>query len=135
MCTDQIETVMSGQETLALIIRSGFSASGLHFLTPPEFPQQLAVMRHPQGKTIRRHTHNPVSRQIIQTQEVLMVRRGSVKVTLYNSGHELVAAPILEAGDVILLCGGGHGLEMLAETDILEVKQGPYVGDTDKVRF
>jgi len=41
----------------------------------------------------------------------------------------------LESGDLILLCGGGHSFEMLEETTMIEVKQGPYAGDQDKTRF
>jgi len=41
----------------------------------------------------------------------------------------------LGPGDVILLATGGHGFQMLEETEMIEVKQGPYVGDQDKTRF
>jgi hypothetical protein len=41
----------------------------------------------------------------------------------------------LQTGDVILLIQGGHGFEMLEETEIIEVKQGPYAGEQDKTRF
>jgi hypothetical protein len=46
-----------------------------------------------------------------------------------------VDSRVLLTGDVILLAGGGHGFEMLEETEIIEVKQGPYDGDKDKTRF
>lgn len=36
---------------------------------------------------------------------------------------------------VILLASGGHGFEMMEASEIIEVKQGPYVGEIDKVRF
>lgn len=36
---------------------------------------------------------------------------------------------------MILLIKGGHGFEILEELEMIEVKQGPYVGDNDKVRF
>jgi hypothetical protein len=36
---------------------------------------------------------------------------------------------------VILLSNGGHGFEMLEESEIIEVKQGPYCGEMDKIRF
>ena len=42
---------------------------------------------------------------------------------------------MLEEGDVILLAGGGHGFEILEETVMIEIKQGPYAGDADKTRF
>ena len=41
----------------------------------------------------------------------------------------------MEAGDVVLLAYGGHGFEMIEESEIIEVKQGPYAGEMDKVRF
>jgi hypothetical protein len=36
---------------------------------------------------------------------------------------------------VILLATGGHGFEMLEDTEMYEVKQGPYAGENDKTRF
>ena len=42
---------------------------------------------------------------------------------------------VLEAGDIILLATGGHGFEVLEATEIIEVKQGPYMGEGDKTRF
>ena len=42
---------------------------------------------------------------------------------------------ILEEGDVILLSFGGHGFEMLEDSEIIEVKQGPFAGNIDKSRF
>jgi hypothetical protein len=30
---------------------------------------------------------------------------------------------------------GGHGFEMLEPTEMIEVKQGPFMGDSDKTRF
>ena len=42
---------------------------------------------------------------------------------------------ILQAGDVILLATGGHGFQVLEDLEMIEVKQGPYAGETDKTRF
>ena len=76
-----------------------------------------------------------VPRQVLFTQEVLFLRRGKVKVELFSSDHQYLQTSILQSGDVILLCGGGHSFEMLEDSSIIEVKQGPYAGDDDKVRF
>ena len=130
-----IETVVHGLEAIALIIRASFDEPGLHFLTPPNFSQQLAFMRHEEGRTIAPHVHNLVTRQVLYTQEVLFVRSGRVQVNLYSSEKALIGSTVLESGDVILLCGGGHSLKMLAESSIIEVKQGPYAGDGDKSHF
>ena len=42
---------------------------------------------------------------------------------------------VLNSGDIILLASGGHGFEMLENTEIIEVKQGPFAGEVDKTRF
>ena len=84
---------------------------------------------------ISAHVHNMMTRQVLYTQEVLVVRRGKVKVKLYDSSKEYIGDRILHSGDPILLCGGGHSFEMLEETSMIEVKQGPFAGDSDKTRF
>jgi hypothetical protein len=38
---------------------------------------------------------------------------------------------VLNSGDTILLASGGHGFEMLEDTEMLEIKQGPYSGVTN----
>ena len=131
----QIETIVEGLEPIALIIRADFDEPGIHFFTPPNFSQQLACMTHPEGKKIEPHVHNLVSRQVLYTQEVLFVRKGRLKVDLFTSTKKFISSHVLEAGDVILLCGGGHSFEMLEETSMIEVKQGPYAGENDKSRF
>ena len=135
MSSTAIETIVHGLEPIALIIRSEFDEPGLHFFTPDNFSQQLAFMKHPAGHKIAPHVHNMVNRQVLYTQEVLFVRKGRLKVNFYSSKKEYLKTRTLEAGDIILLCGGGHSFEMLEETSMIEVKQGPYAGDRDKTRF
>ncbi|MFM6037772.1 MAG: hypothetical protein ACKPBC_09400 [Sphaerospermopsis kisseleviana] len=122
-------------ELLALIISHRFNQPGIHFFTPDELSQQLAYMHHPMGKIIQPHVHNPVPREVIYTQEVLFIKRGKLRVDFYNDQQEYLESRVLETGDVILLITGGHGFEVLEEIEMIEVKQGPYVGEQDKTRF
>ena len=110
MDTPAVETITAGLEPLALIIRAEFDEPGIRFFTPANFSQQVAFMKHPRGHRIAPHVHNLLFRQVLYTQEVLFVRRGKVKVTLYSSDKKLIATKTLNAGDLILLCGGGHSL-------------------------
>jgi mannose-6-phosphate isomerase-like protein (cupin superfamily) len=122
-------------ELLALIISSTYQETGIHFFTPSELSQQLAYMSHPVGKIIPPHVHNPVVREVQYTQEVLFIRKGKLRVDFYSSQQEYIDSRILSAGDVILLVTGGHGFEVLESLEMIEVKQGPYVGEQDKTRF
>lgn len=120
---------------LAIIVSHRFDEPGIRFFTPDDLSQQLAFMRHPGGKLIDPHVHNPVPRQVHYTQEVLLIRRGRLRVDFYSADQQYLESRILESGDVILLIEGGHGFEVLEEVEMFEVKQGPYVGDEDKTRF
>jgi mannose-6-phosphate isomerase-like protein (cupin superfamily) len=130
-----IEKITNQEQLLAIIISHRFNESGIHFFTPNELSQQLAYMHHPTGKVIQPHVHNPVIREVTYTQEVLFIKNGKLRVDFYNDQQEYLDSRILEAGDVILLVTGGHGFEVLEEIEMIEVKQGPYVGEQDKTRF
>ncbi len=130
-----IERITHNSDLLAVIIRRDFSEPGVHFLTPDDFSQQLAFMKHPAGKVIDPHVHNLVTRQVHFTQEVLLIRKGRLHVDFYDDDRNYLECRVLEAGDVILLAGGGHGFEAMEELEMIEVKQGPYAGELDKVRF
>jgi mannose-6-phosphate isomerase-like protein (cupin superfamily) len=130
-----IEQITDQNQLLALIVSHRFNQPGIHFFTPNELSQQLAYMHHPTGKVIQPHVHNPVIREVTHTQEVLFIKNGKLRVDFYNDQQEYLDSRILEAGDVILLVTGGHGFEVLEEIEMIEVKQGPYVGEQDKTRF
>jgi hypothetical protein len=130
-----IEQITYNNQLLALIVSQKFDKPGIHFFTPNELSQQLAYMRHPVGKVIQPHVHNPVTREVQFTQEALFIRKGKLRVDIYNNEQEYLESRILEPGDVILLVTGGHGYEVLEEVEMIEVKQGPYVGEQDKTQF
>jgi len=119
----------------AIIIRRNFDEEGVKFFTPSDFSQQLAYMHHPKGKIIEPHIHNLVRREVHYTQEVLVIKRGRLRVDFYDENKEYFESRILEEGDIILLASGGHGFEALEEIEMIEIKQGPYAGEEDKVRF
>lgn len=131
-----IETIKNNEKILAIIVRSSFNPSeSISFFTPNDFSQQLAYMKHPAGKTIQAHIHNPVAREVFYTQEVLVIKSGRLRVDLYTNEQIYQESKILEKGDVILLASGGHGFEVLEEIEMLEIKQGPFAGEKDKTRF
>jgi mannose-6-phosphate isomerase-like protein (cupin superfamily) len=130
-----LKTIQHQNHLLGLIISNKFSKPGIHFFTPPEFSQQLAYMQYDAGKKIPPHTHNLVLRQVQYTQEILFVKRGKLRVDFYTKHCEYIESHILEANDIILLAAGGHGFEVLEDVEVIEIKQGPYLGEQDRTRF
>jgi len=129
------EQIIHNNQILAIIIKHSYSSNGITFFTPDDFSQQLAYMNHPRGKIIQPHVHNIVKREVLYTKEVLLIKKGKVRTDFYSDDKEYICSRILESGDIILLASGGHGFEMLEDTEMFEVKQGPYAGENDKIRF
>jgi hypothetical protein len=130
-----IEEIKFNDILFAIIIHNNFSKEGVTFFTPDDSSQQLAFMSHPKGKIIQPHLHNPVKREILDTKEVLLIKRGKLRVDFYDLNKFYLESRTLSEGDVILLCEGGHGFVVLEDLEMIEVKQGPYVGDLDKTKF
>ena len=135
MSLDMIKKIKHNGNLLAIIIRTQFQKNGIEFFTPDDFSQQLAYMHHPAGKIIEPHVHNRVVREVHYTQEVLFIKKGKLRVDFYDEKRVYLESHVLSEGDVILLAGGGHGFEVMEEVEMIEVKQGPYVGEQDKTRF
>jgi mannose-6-phosphate isomerase-like protein (cupin superfamily) len=130
-----IEKVLNNSDLFAIIIRQEYEKDGISFFTEDSFSQQLGYMNRPKGYVIAPHRHNIVPREVIHTQEVLFIKSGKVRVDFYDDEQNYLESRILNKGDVILLAAGGHGFEMIEPSEMIEVKQGPYIGERDKVRF
>lgn len=130
-----VESIIHDNTLFALIVYDRYDEKGVHFFTPDDFSQQLAFMSHPAGKIIPPHVHNPVARQVHYTKEILMIKKGSMRVDFYANDRHYLESRVLRKGDVILLSEGGHGFEVLEELEMFEIKQGPYAGESDKTRF
>ena len=130
-----VEKISHNSEILAIIVRKEFNNEGINFFTPNEYSQQLAFMNHPSGKEIQPHIHKKVHREVHYTQETLFIRKGKLQVDFYSDDQKYLDSRTLKSGDVILLIKGGHGFKVLDDLEMFEVKQGPYAGDQDKIKF
>lgn len=130
-----IREIKYDSELLAIIINGSYAKPGISFFTPDELSQQVAYMNHPTGHNILPHIHNKVTREVYYTQEVLIIKKGKLRVDFYTQSQKYIESHILLAGDVIVLVSGGHGFKVLEDLEMYEIKQGPYAGDNDKTRF
>ena len=80
--------------------------------------------------------HNLIKREINFTKEVLIIRSGKVRIDFYDRKKNYLESRILYKDDIILIANGGHGFKMLEPSEIIEIKQGPYLNeDQDRTRF
>lgn len=127
--------ILRNDKLIAIVIEQEFRSSGVKFFTPPNASQQLGYLAHPQGHIIPAHAHHRVERTIADTSEVLIIKKGILRVDLYDEQRVRFESLVLRSGDLILLASGGHGFEVIEDVEMIEIKQGPYLGDKDKYRY
>jgi len=132
---DGLEYLYHEGELYCIILRDSFVNDSVIFFTPDSFSQQMGYLPHKKGSIIKSHRHKINKREILYTHEVLFIKEGKIKVNFYDKNKKYLFSENINKGDVILLCGGGHGFDILENTIMIEIKQGPYVGIDDKERF
>ena len=121
------ENITHNGAVQAIIIYAGEMGHGVQFYVENERTLQVGKQRRLRGERITPHRHLPVQIDREETlQEVLYIESGKVKITFYDDRWGEIDSRVLNKGDMILLIRGGHGFEILEETKMIEVKQGPY---------
>jgi cupin fold WbuC family metalloprotein len=119
-------------DIIAIVIKNNIRPKGVKFFTPSDFSQQVGLLKHKVGAVVKPHVHNIIKRKVERTQEVLYIKEGKVVLYLYDNDKKKIATRTLKEGDTAILASAGHGLKVIEESLILEIKQGPYAGEMDK---
>jgi hypothetical protein len=108
---------------------------GVNFVTSGSENLEVGLMKHKKGKLIVPHVHLNIKREIYGTQEVIYLKEGKILVEFYDSEKNKCGQIIMEKEQLIILTGGAHGFVMIEDSEMIEVKNGPYASDLDKERF
>lgn len=130
-----MKQIVHRDQLIAIYVPASYGKRGVDFVTRHDATMQVGVLCHPKDTFIAAHMHLPVIRQSHITQEVLIVRKGRVRAHFFDSEENYLESVTLEKDDVLLLVSGGHGFEVLEDSEMIEVKTGPYNADADKRRF
>ncbi len=131
-----IEKILHKKRLFALIVRGQFrKKSGINFFTSKEATQQFGFMKHKKNHVIKPHKHNKRLTRILRTTEVILLLKGTLRVDFYNDKCRYLFSKKINERDVIMLIHGGHGFKVLKNTEMIEVKQGPYSLASDKIKF
>lgn len=132
----KLERIRDNENNLiAIIVDINKSTEKKNFYTENNNDVQFGVFNLPENEVIENHYHPEQERRLKTTSEVLIILEGEVEATLYDTKLKFLARKILNKGSVLITFTGGHGLKVVKETKLLEVKQGPYNIETDKIRF
>ena len=118
----------------ALFIKSKYKPEKTQFLTPDKYNQQIGFIVYLKDEKIKNHTHDfSIRNNLNGTSEVLIVRKGSCNILIYDKNQYLIASQKLELNDIIFLIQGSHAINFLEDSILLEIKQGPYLGIQEKI--
>lgn len=130
-----IKKITHNNVLLAIIGYSNYTPNTTEFLTSDEHFLQMGFIKCKKNHEIQPHQHLPVKREFYRTNEFLFIREGKVSLNMYSDDKKFLETHLLQKDDWVLLLGGSHGFDILENTTMIEVKNGPYAGDMDKLRF
>lgn len=132
----KIQNIKIGSKTVAKVFKyKKKNFKGIKFFTPKLENFQIGLMKHPKNHVINPHLHINRKKTIKHMSELLIIYSGKLKVYFYNRNKIRTKSVILNKKDMILLISGGHGFKVLEKIEMLEIKQGPFFGDQDKIRL
>ena len=131
-----MEQIIIEGQLLAYCLRTADWQPGTQFFSRDADNIQVGTWYYDQGQKLGPHRHVPNERCIQLTQETLFVKQGRLRATIYAPDETPVATIELGAGDFLVTLTGGHGYEIMEDdTQVLEVKNGPFTGLNDRVVF
>lgn len=101
------------------------------FFSDPEDTLQVGSLFFPKNDSVKPHIHPPkeIGRRPM---EIIMVLGGNAQAHIYDTNQELCETVDIQTGDILIQKRGGHGFDFPADTALLEIKCGPYLGEKDK---
>ena len=102
---------------------------GLTFFSDDSEFIQTGTWNYNKGKELLSHNHNIVERTTNRTQEVIFIKNGKLLVELFDEEDNKFDNFEANAGDILIMLNGGHGYKVLEDnTQVIEIKNGPYSG-------
>ena len=131
-----IKEIIHKKKLYALVIKETYQdKKGISFFTRNNANQQIGFMSHPKNYLIKPHKHQKRETKIFITSEVIILQTGKIRVDFYDTKKKYLFSIVVKKNQIIMLVHGGHGFKVLEPVKMLEIKQGPYLNNKDKIKF
>ena len=124
------------KQIVALVVRQTKKIhKKIDFITENKNEMQIAMMNRPAKEIVRAHYHPQQKRIVKNTSEFLYLVKGKIKVSFYKPKKKIekITTKELSTGDFLCFFNCGHSIEFLKKTLLIEVKQGPFKINSDKI--
>lgn len=102
---------------------------GSQAMTSGSQPLQVMALKHKKGEVVKPHLHAKRLRQIFKTQTCFVVMKGKIKIDIYNNKKKFIKSLPLSAGDFFISLAGGHAITYITNSEVIEIKNGPFKED------
>lgn len=122
-----MEKILHNNELVAIRIKK--LKKGITSPTNPTEALQVVTHKRLQNEYTKPHMHAQKKRITKKLQECLVVVKGKIKVDLYSKSKKYFKSIYLLSGETIIFISGGHGVRILQDSEIIEIKNGPFIED------
>lgn len=130
-----IKEIKDNDVLYAKIIRADYNPTETEFFTDEKDELQLGVMFYQKNHKTGAHYHNRLKSKTNQTDEIIFVQNGLIRIDFYNDKGEYIKSIEAKTGDTVILYKGGHNFVFEENTKLLSIKKGAYDKETSKTRI
>ncbi len=135
MKSNEVKKIYHDNVLYAAIFNLDDISDGLDFITSDEEFIQVGTWNYKKGKVLDAHYHNTFERSANKTQEMVLVLSGKIICNLYTETGEFISTHEIDKNNIIIQFNGVHEYEIIEDSKVIEVKNGPYLGpEKDRTR-
>tara|TARA_B100001996_G_scaffold361534_1_gene328348 strand:- start:552 stop:953 length:402 start_codon:yes stop_codon:yes gene_type:complete len=132
----KIKEVTYNNEIISEVYSLEDIPEGLSFLSDDKKFIQFGTWNYDKGTLLDAHYHNSFERTSDITQEIVLVLKGEVSCNLYTKNKEFIEKLVIKENQFVVQYSFAHEYEILKDSLVLEIKNGPYFGpELDRTRI
>ncbi len=124
-----MEKIIHNNTLVAVRIKK--SKTGITPLSDSDQPLQVLIHSREKGSQTKAHLHKPTQRITQALQECLVILKGKIKIDFFTTEKKIFKSIQASKGEVIIFVSGGHAVHVLENSEIVEVKNGPFIEDRE----
>ena len=125
------EKIFVGKKLVGIKIKS--LKPGSNPITHVDGALQVLTLKHTKGGSVAPHYHRETKRVTKTLQECLVVLKGKICVDILDSAKHPARRVLVRAGESYIVLAGTIGVRYLADSEVIEVKNGPFKNDKVKL--
>ena len=120
----------NGQELVRILKMQEYAVRKSQFFLNPKCSLQVGSLNFPAGGKVEPHIHKAKNVGVaFPVEELILMLAGKAVLEVYDDNKNMVETVKVSTGDMLLLMRGGHGYRFTENTQLLDIRCGPY---TDK---